>query len=313
MEKLDKPTVALSGCLLGEKIRYNGDHKRHSVVADSLNKIFNFKSFCPEVEMGLGVPRRPVRLIRKNNKIHIVDVEDSSIDHTNLAYQTFEKMAGELKDACGIILTGGSPSCGFEPIKVYDEATEQEWGEAKGLWSNYLEKKYPLIPKIDSCNLEKTHCLQTFLTQVFVFFEWKNINKSVSDLENFHKSSSYYFLLYGGTYFSKLEEMVGKMSAENFETIFAQYEDFLFQTVFKKTIERNDCLKVVSSLFDQIKGTITKDDKESLLKKRELFIKDQASLPQLLSMFEKMIDGHENNYLKKQNLFYLYSMIEKII
>ncbi|MEE3143309.1 MAG: DUF523 domain-containing protein, partial [Pseudomonadota bacterium] len=63
MRLVSKISVAISSCLLGEEVRFNGGHKHSLVCTKELAKYFQFKSVCPEVGIGLGVPRKPIRLI----------------------------------------------------------------------------------------------------------------------------------------------------------------------------------------------------------------------------------------------------------
>ncbi|HYE76890.1 MAG TPA: DUF523 domain-containing protein, partial [bacterium] len=49
--------VGISACLLGEEVRYNGGHKRDFLLLDALGRFVEWVPVCPEVEIGLGVPR----------------------------------------------------------------------------------------------------------------------------------------------------------------------------------------------------------------------------------------------------------------
>ena len=69
-----QPTVALSGCLAGEEVRYDGGHKLNAYVVDRLGKHVTWVSLCPEVEAGFGVPRPPLRLERIGGKVRVLDV-----------------------------------------------------------------------------------------------------------------------------------------------------------------------------------------------------------------------------------------------
>jgi uncharacterized protein YbbK (DUF523 family) len=67
MYRLDQPLprirIGISACLLGSRVRYDGQHKRDSFLADELTPLVDWVPVCPEVEVGMGVPREPVRLI----------------------------------------------------------------------------------------------------------------------------------------------------------------------------------------------------------------------------------------------------------
>lgn len=166
-----KPIIAISGCLLGEKIRYNGKDKQHSSLNSDFKDKFEVLSFCPEVEMGLGIPRAPIQLMTLDSKTNLVDVENPKINHTELAQRTFEKMIPKLKEVCGIILTTRSPSCGYNPVDVFNEKQDLIGKLEKGLWANFLEERLPLVPKIDSSDLDDDNIRNNFFKLVEQFYK----------------------------------------------------------------------------------------------------------------------------------------------
>jgi uncharacterized protein YbbK (DUF523 family) len=44
--------VGISRCLLGEKVRFDGGHKRDAFINNMLERHFEFVSVCPEVAIG---------------------------------------------------------------------------------------------------------------------------------------------------------------------------------------------------------------------------------------------------------------------
>ena len=117
--------LGVSSCLLGEKVRYDGGHKWDRFVADQLGAFVEWVPVCPEVEAGMGVPRPPVRLVRRGKSLAMLEVE-SGRDHTRTLERFADKRVLELRalDLCGYILKRDSPSCGFDGVKVYDDNGE---------------------------------------------------------------------------------------------------------------------------------------------------------------------------------------------
>lgn len=72
--------VGVSGCLLGEEIRINGQHKRDSFINNILSQYFDFVSICPEVGIGMGVPREPIRLVQVGSKVVAREVTNPTKD-----------------------------------------------------------------------------------------------------------------------------------------------------------------------------------------------------------------------------------------
>ena len=115
----NKIPVGISACLLGDEVRYNGGHKRHSYIQQTLGQYFEFRRFCPEVDIGLGIPRRPIRIVREGEALSVVDPQDESDhDYAPALAETADAQAQWLKDMSGYILKKDSPSCGMERVKA---------------------------------------------------------------------------------------------------------------------------------------------------------------------------------------------------
>ncbi len=75
--------VGISSCLLGERVRYDGGRKKHSYIEHTLCDYFEFKGFCPELEIGLGVPRKAIRLTCSECEVRYVESNDAGKDYTH--------------------------------------------------------------------------------------------------------------------------------------------------------------------------------------------------------------------------------------
>ena len=97
-------------------------HKRDAFLTEELGRQVEFVPLCPEVEIGLGVPRPPLHLERRGDDVRMV-VTDSGEDLTGRmrawAVGAAERIAAA--DIDGYVLKRGSPSCGRERVKLYDE------------------------------------------------------------------------------------------------------------------------------------------------------------------------------------------------
>ena len=125
-----KPRLAISACLMGDEVRYNAGHKQSHLCRDILAEHFDFIRVCPEVAIGLGVPREPIRLIGEAASPQAVGTVNSQLDVTEPLGTYGKLMATRLHDVCGYIFMQKSPSCGLERVKVYREkgALQREGG-----------------------------------------------------------------------------------------------------------------------------------------------------------------------------------------
>ena len=80
---MSKIQIGISSCLLGEEVRYNGGHKRSIICTDQLQKYFEYTPLCPEISIGLGVPRKPIRLVGDPTNPRAVGSDDASFDVTD--------------------------------------------------------------------------------------------------------------------------------------------------------------------------------------------------------------------------------------
>ncbi len=142
----DTIVVGISSCLLGEKVRFDSGHKQSSYVNKELADYFDFVSVCPEVGMGLPVPRPTIRLMTNEERIALVDTKDSTRDHTEGMMRFSREKVSEIKDTemCGYIVCAKSPSCGMERVKVYSKGHASTDGV--GLYTKHLMEQMPWLP-----------------------------------------------------------------------------------------------------------------------------------------------------------------------
>ena len=146
--------LGVSSCLLGAEVRYDGGHKHDRYLTDVVGKWFEWVPVCPEVELGLGVPRPPIRLVHGGNNPRLVEVE-SGEDLTERMENYAREKIDQLKEAGldGFILKSSSPSCGVEGVKVFENsATPVRNGV--GIFARVLLQAWPDLPVAEDSWLE---------------------------------------------------------------------------------------------------------------------------------------------------------------
>ncbi len=63
MDYAERPLIGIGSCLLGQKGRYDGNAKRNRWIGDGLGRHVDYRPICPEVAIGMGSPRPPMRLL----------------------------------------------------------------------------------------------------------------------------------------------------------------------------------------------------------------------------------------------------------
>jgi len=119
----DPIRIGISTCLLGQKVRFDAGHKRDRYITDILGQFFQFVPICPELEVGMGVPRESVRLEGTPDSPRMVGNKTGAdwTDRMN-AYSRKRVASHDLRGISGYILKKDSPSCGMERVKVYGDS-----------------------------------------------------------------------------------------------------------------------------------------------------------------------------------------------
>lgn len=167
-----KPRIGVSRCLLGDEVRYDGGHKRERYLTDVLGELVEFVPVCPEVEVGMGTPREPVRLVGDATAPRMV-APASGEDWTQRMRLYLSKRIAEedLAGLHGFVFKKNSPSCGVSQVKVYPS----EGGAAhdgSGLFADAFIAAHPLVPVVEERHLNEPALRENFLEQVFARFRW---------------------------------------------------------------------------------------------------------------------------------------------
>lgn len=137
-----KPKVLISKCLGFDYCRYNGAMIAFDLL-DKMEGIIDFIPVCPEVEIGLGVPRESLRLIENNEKIDLVQPHTQR--YLTEEMETYAKnIAQKHSDIDGLILKGRSPSCGIKDVKVYSGMEKSPViGKSQGIFAKGMAEGFP--------------------------------------------------------------------------------------------------------------------------------------------------------------------------
>ncbi|MDD3580878.1 MAG: DUF523 and DUF1722 domain-containing protein, partial [Desulfobacca sp.] len=168
-----KIKIGISACLLGEKVRFDGQHKLDRFITDTLGKYLEFVPVCPEVECGLGVPREPMRLIGDPEAPRLVTVR-TKVDLTDRMVAWSQNKVQELErlELCGFIFKSDSPSSGMERVKVYtDKGIPEKKGV--GLFARQFMDHFPLLPVEEEGRLHDPKLRENFIERLFTLKRWR--------------------------------------------------------------------------------------------------------------------------------------------
>lgn len=158
--------VGISACLLGKRVRYDGQHKRDPYLVDTLGKYVDFVPVCPEMECGLGVPREAMRLVGSPEAPRLLTI-DTCTDHTDRMLSWASKRVRELEaeNLSGYIFKSKSPSCGMKRVEVYtDRGVPTKNGV--GLFVRTFMEHFPLLPVVEESRLHDPELREAYIEKV---------------------------------------------------------------------------------------------------------------------------------------------------
>jgi uncharacterized protein YbgA (DUF1722 family)/uncharacterized protein YbbK (DUF523 family) len=155
---MERPRVGVSSCLLGQEVRFNGGHKRFRFLTDELGPHVDWVPYCPEVEIGLGTPREPIRLTVDSRLVN----RSGTADHTSVM-AALPLPAG----VDGYVFKAKSPSCGIWGIPRYRDDGEASGRHGRGLYAERVLASFPLLAVEDEGRLNDTGLREAFVERVF--------------------------------------------------------------------------------------------------------------------------------------------------
>lgn len=167
-----KPRVGISRCLLGDDVRYDGTNKRSRAVLALADDV-EWVPVCPEVEVGMGVPREPIQLVARlggvrsaNERVELRGV-NSNEDWTRRMREWAQARARELaaQRISGFVLKARSPSCGPAGVLIHQDGAEPT-PNGRGLFAEALAEMIPDLPMIDEESLDDLQARGDFLQRV---------------------------------------------------------------------------------------------------------------------------------------------------
>lgn len=252
-----KPKIGISACLLGEKVRFDGGHKRDRFLTDLFGKFVDWVAVCPEMEVGMGVPRETVRLVGTPDHAQMI-AEKSGRDWTTEMQQFSAKRISQLaaQELSGYIFKKSSPSCGMERVKIYAKGSPPS-RLGRGLFAAAVMERLPLLPVEEEGRLNDLGLRENFIERVFAYRRWQDAlaaSRSVSALIEFHTRHKFFLLAHSERHYRQLGRIVAKA---NKSTLAQAYDDY--GRLFMEGLARPASAKTHTNVLDHMMGYFSKE------------------------------------------------------
>lgn len=261
-----KIPLGISSCLLGHKVRFDSGHKHNAYITRTLGEFFSFEAFCPEVTIGLGTPREPIRLVTsaEEGSVRCVGTRDATLDVTDALTQCGDAQSGWVAGVYGYIFKKDSPSCGMERVKVYTKSSARRDGT--GLFATRIMNNFPNLPVEEEGRLGDARLRENFIKRVFLYKRWRDMvdsNPGPKDYVDFHARHKLIYMSHNQTRTRELGRLVADIANQDLDTFRDTYIAAVTDLMRKPATQRNHC-NVLQHIQGYLKHKLDKDDRAEL-------------------------------------------------
>jgi uncharacterized protein YbgA (DUF1722 family)/uncharacterized protein YbbK (DUF523 family) len=289
--------------LLGKKVRFDGGHKRDVFLVETFGRFVEWVPVCPEVEMGLGIPRETLRLVHDRGGNRLI-MPKSGADHTEgmSRYALRRVTALEKENLCGYVLKKDSPSCGMERVRVYSPRGGAPSRTGRGLFAEALLAAYPQLPVEEEGRLCDPRLRENFVERVFAYRRVRSLFEqrwAIRDLVAFHTAHKFQLLAHSPKGYEKLGRLVAQAKSLPREEVPAQYEaEFMAALGVRATPARH--ANVIMHMLGFFKEQLDHDSRHELLSVTEDYRRRLIPLIVPLTLIRHHVNRHDVSYLRGQ-------------
>lgn len=297
--------VGISACLVGQKVRYDGGHKGSDFCQNQLGKHVEYLPLCPEVGIGMSVPRPTIRLVGDVTKPRAVvpktgeDVTQRLADFADVREQQLAKLSG-------YILCAKSPSCGMERVRVYAEDSNMNVKDGTGIFAQRLKEMFPALPMEEDGRLNDPLLRENFVLRLYVYFEWQQLPKPISKhaLYQFHARHKLLLLAHNQPVYRAL----GKSLAEQQQIDEGYTTSYILQLMLglSAPASRKDHTNVLQHVQGYFKQKLDSSERTELAELILRYNDGEEPLAAPLTLINHYLKRFPDEYLQSQSYFRPY-------
>ncbi len=301
-----RPTLVMSKCLELEACRYNGQLIRAPFVL-MLMPFVELKPVCPEVEIGLGIPRDPIRLVSLKGTLQLLQ-PTSGRDVTQDMHEFSDRYLGSLGAVDGFILKSRSPSCGIKDTKIYSgEGGTQPSDRGPGLFGGAVLERFPYAAIEDEGRLTNFRLRHHFLTKLFALADLRAVRASgaMAELVRFHTEQKLTLMAYHQGQLRVLGRIVANADRKPFADTIATYEEH-FATATARPARSTSNINVLMHALGYFSKGLGSSEKRHFLDLLEEYRVGRTTLSGPLALVQSWIARFDQGYLRQQRYLQPY-------
>ena len=294
------PRVVVSGCIDFQPCRYNGQRIPNDLIRE-LGPFVEWVPVCPEVEIGLGTPREPVRLVARGDTDRLVQPATGA-DVTDDMDRFSTSFLDRLGDVDGFLLKSRSPSCGLHGVKVYHGPDASSTARrAPGRFAAAVLERHPTVALEDEGRLRNYRIREHFLTRLFALARLREVRR-MRDLVEFQTVYKLVLMAYNQTRMRELGRLVANPHRRPLDEILPEYRVELGLAL--RTAPRyTSVINVVEHAYGYVSDELSRDEKEFYRARLRRYREGRIPVSALTSVVEAWATRFGVDYLLRQALF----------
>ncbi len=260
--------LGISSCLLGEEVRFDGGHKHDRYLTGVLGQWVRWVPVCPEVDIGLPIPRPSIRLENHDGSVRLVNPR-SGEDLTDRMRTYSERKVSDLQELNldGYVLKRASPSCGMERLKVYPPHGGSPDRDGVGIYAQVLMRRWPGLPIEEEGRLNDPVLRENFIERVFCRHRWRNLvtgGLSRARLVEFHTAHKLLLRSHNEAGYQRLGRIVAAAGSMPDATLYERYEAELHATLATRTTTKRH-VNVLYHILGYLKKVLDPAEKQEVI------------------------------------------------
>jgi len=298
--------VVVSKCFGFEKCRYNGITIYDDFV-EKLKPYVEYITVCPEVEIGLGVPRDPIRVVSEQGDLRLKQPA-SEKDVTDMMKEFCNAFLTSINVVDGFLLKARSPSCGIKDVKIYPSMEKSAaLGKGMGFFGRTVWERFPQFPIEDEGRIKNFRIREHFLTKLFITAKFREMNTSPSmkALVKFHTESKFLLMACSQKQLKILGQIVANHEKRRTSEAFELYRTHLFNA-FSIPTRYTSNINVLMHSMGYFSEKLSSKEKQFFLDSLEKYRAGKIPLSVNLGILKSWITRFEEAYLAQQDYFEPY-------